>query len=251
MTQSRSESAVFEPVSRRNTYQLVADSIAEAISSGRLEPGSYLPGERELGSTYAVGRSSIREAIRVLESQGLLRGDGRGGYQVMGAGNLLRQAMALLVGIERVEVTELFEIRQTLEIETAGLAALRRSASDIDSLSSRLEEMAAGIGDPARYNAADLGFHRDLAVATGNRLTVRLMEAIRDSMSRVFAVAFHLPGNPELSLNEHRGIAAAVGSRDCDQARERMRRHLERVGEGVAAEGPARRLQTQPRASAS
>ncbi|HVC40237.1 MAG TPA: FadR/GntR family transcriptional regulator [Candidatus Dormibacteraeota bacterium] len=217
------------PVTRRNTYQLVAEAISAAVSEGRLRPGQRLPPERELGLTYSVGRSSTREAIRVLESQGLIRADGRGGYVVMDHGNLLRQAIGLLVGLERVEVSDLFEVRRTLEIETAGLAARRRSASHLEALSERLDEMAQALGEPSRYNSADIGFHTDLAAATGNRLTVQLMDGIRDAMSRAFAVAFRLPGNPALSLAEHRGIAAAVSASDPELARERMRAHLERV----------------------
>lgn len=219
----------FDPVTRRNTYQLVAEAISRAIAEGRLSPGDRLPSEKDLGLTYSVGRSSTREAIRVLESQGLVQADGRGGFLVMDSGNLLRQAMGLLVGLERVEVSDLFEVRKTLEIETAALAAIRRSAADLDAIAIRLREMEAGLGDPERYNNADMGFHIDLAAATGNRLTVRLMDAIRDAMSRAFAVAFNLPGNPELSLEEHRGIAAAVTGCDPDLARQRMRGHLERV----------------------
>lgn len=219
----------YAPVARRNTYQLVAEAISRAIAEGRLRVGDRLPSEKELGETYSVGRSSTREAIRVLESQGLVRADGRGGYLVMDPGNLLRQAMGLLVGLERVEVSDLFEVRKTLEIETAGLAAVRRSATDLDAIRGRIRDMEAGLDDLVRYNEADLGFHIDLAAATGNRLTVRLMDAIRDAMSRAFAVAFNVPGNPELSLEEHRAIAAAITACDPDLARERMRGHLERV----------------------
>ncbi|MGB9483554.1 MAG: FadR/GntR family transcriptional regulator, partial [Candidatus Dormiibacterota bacterium] len=219
----------FDPVARRNTYQLVAEAISRAITEGRLAAGDRLPSERDLGETYSVGRSSTREAIRVLESQGLVRTDGRGGYLVMDAGNLLRQAMGLLVDLERVEISELFEVRKTLEIETAGLAAARRSAGDLDAIAGRIQEMAAGLADPVRYSEADIGFHTDLAAATGNRLTVRLMDAIRGAMTRAFAVAFQLPGNAQLSLEEHRGIAAAVTACDPELARERMRSHLERV----------------------
>jgi len=233
----RASGLAFDPVARRNTYQLVAEAISRAVSEGRIAPGERLPSERELGQTYSVGRSSTREAIRVLESQGLVQADGRGGYLVMDTGNLLRQAMALLVGLERVEISDLFEVRKTLEIETAGLAATRRSAAHLDAMAGRLREMEAGMADPARYNDADIGFHTDLATATGNLLTVRLMDAIRDAMSRAFAVAFQVPGNAVLSLEEHRGIAAAVTGCDPGLARERMRSHLERVAEETAGVG--------------
>jgi GntR family transcriptional repressor for pyruvate dehydrogenase complex len=100
-----------------------------------------------------------------------------------------------------------------------------------------LGEMEEGLADAARYNRADIGFHTAIAAATGNRLTVRLMDAIRDAMSRTFAVAFHLPGNPELSLEEHRGIALALTERDLGAARTEMRHHLERVERDTAGSG--------------
>jgi GntR family transcriptional repressor for pyruvate dehydrogenase complex len=226
-----------EPIARRNTYQLLAEAISAAISEGRLAPGQRLPSERELGATYSVGRSSTREAVRVLESQGLVQADGKGGYLVMESSNLLRQAVGLLVELERVEVSELFEVRKTLEIESASLAALGRSADDLDIMARFLGEMEEGLADAARYNSADIGFHTAIAAATGNRLTVRLMDAIRDAMSRTFAVAFHLPGNPELSLEEHRAIARALTERDPGAARTQMRHHLERVERDTAGSG--------------
>lgn len=167
--------------------------------------------------------------MRVLESQGMVQADGRGGFRVADQNNLLRHALGLLVGIERVEVAHLFEVRKTLEVETAGLAAARRSASDLSAMAVRIDQMEAGLQDPARYNQADIGFHFDLASATGNRLTVRLMDAIADAMSKTFAVSFHLPGNPQQSLDEHRGIYGAVAGQDPRGARERMRAHLQRV----------------------
>lgn len=233
-------------MTRRNTYQLVAEAIANAIAEHRLRPGDRLPSERNLTKTYSVGRSSTREAVRVLESQGMVEPDGRGGFRVADYSNLLRQSLSLLVGLDRVEIFDLFEVRKTLEIETAGIAADRRSAADLAAMASHLGEMEAGLGDPGRYNLADISFHMDLASATGNRVTIRLMDAIRDAMAKTFAVAFHLPGNPELSLGEHRDIYAAVTERAPDLARNRMRTHLERVeretiGASAAPRAPVRR----------
>lgn len=216
-------------MARRNIYHLVADAITLAIAEQRLRPGDQLPPERDLTRTYSVGRSSTREALRVLESQGMTESDGRGGFRVADYSNLLRQALGLLVGLERVEIADLFEVRRTLEIESAGLAAARRSAGDLEALSVRIDEMKAALADPVRYGAADIGFHVGLATATGNRLTVRLMEAIRDAMSRTFTVAFNVPGSPQLSLREHQSILAAISQRDAQLARERMRGHLQRV----------------------
>src|SRR5690242_14132312 len=64
------------PISRRKTYELVAERLLEEIGAGRLKPGDRLPTERELTQSYGVGRSSVREALRMLESQGLVAEDG-------------------------------------------------------------------------------------------------------------------------------------------------------------------------------
>ncbi|MGH7611333.1 MAG: FadR/GntR family transcriptional regulator [Candidatus Dormibacteria bacterium] len=216
-------------MARRNTYQLVADAIATAIQQGRLVTGDQLPSERELTLAYRVGRSTVREAVRVLESQGLVAPDTRGGFQVGTTGRALTQALRLLVELDQVEISDLFAVRRTLEVESAGLAAARRSDSDLVRLETDLEEMEAGLDLAERYNAGDLAFHLDLARASGNRLTARLMESIREVMSRAFEIAFRVPGSARLSLAEHRAITAAVEARDPALAQARMGLHLSRV----------------------
>ncbi len=221
--------STFGPVARRNTYDLVAEDLVLAITSRRLRPGDALPPERELAAAYAVGRSSVREALRVLESRGLLRARSRGTFVVADYGDLLGRALQLLVALEEVGVTELFEVRRTLEVETVTLAANRRTGADLVRLEGRIREMEAGLGSSDRYGAADLAFHTALADASGNRLLVRLMDGIRDVMARAFVVAFEIPGSPERSIVQHRAIHAAVAAGDAPAAADRMREHLTRV----------------------
>ncbi|MGH7609256.1 MAG: FadR/GntR family transcriptional regulator [Candidatus Dormibacteria bacterium] len=214
---------------RRNAYHLVADAVAAAISRGQLAAGDQLPSERELKGTYQVGRSTVREAVRVLESRGLVRRDHRGCYRVASTGQVLGQALAMLIDLDRLEISELFEVRRTLEVESAGLAAARRTDDDLARLARDLMAMEEGMGSADQYTSGDLDFHLDLARASGNRLAVRLMEAIREAMARAFELAFRVAGSPQLSLGEHRAIEAAVAAGDPALAQARMGLHLSRV----------------------
>ncbi|HUY61649.1 MAG TPA: FadR/GntR family transcriptional regulator [Candidatus Dormibacteraeota bacterium] len=241
----------FRPVARRNTYDLVAEDLLLAITSRRLRPGDALPPERELAAAYAVGRSSVREALRVLESRGLLRARSRGTFVVADYGDLLGRALQQLVALEEVGVAELFEVRLTLEVETVTLAARRRTRADLARLDGRIREMEASLESSGRYGAADLAFHTALADASGNRLLVRLMDGIRDVMARAFVAAFEIPGSPERSVVQHRAIHAAVAAGDAAAAADRMREHLTRVELDLtdAAAAPAGRPSEHPLAA--
>ena len=85
------------PIERRKTYELVADRLTEEISSHVLAPGDLLPPERELVAAFGVGRSSIREALRMLESRGLIEGRGNGTFAVESLRNPLNRGLHLLL----------------------------------------------------------------------------------------------------------------------------------------------------------
>src|ERR687887_2161099 len=126
--------AMFEPIERKKVYELVADRLVQEISDGRLNPGDELPRERHLAEAYRVGRSSVREALRMLESRGLIASPGGGRLVVADYANPLNQSLALLLRMHDGDLGELFEVRRILEVETAGLAAQRRSDADLGAM---------------------------------------------------------------------------------------------------------------------
>jgi GntR family transcriptional repressor for pyruvate dehydrogenase complex len=89
--------------------------------------------------------------------------------------------------------------------------------------------MTAGLSAQDRYIDADLRFHLAVAAATGNRIALRMMHALRDLLQRALASIYHIPGSPERSITQHREILAAIASGDAEAARQRMRDHLLRV----------------------
>jgi GntR family transcriptional repressor for pyruvate dehydrogenase complex len=227
--------ASFAPIERRKVYQLVADRLVEDIATQRLMPGDPLPTERQLAETLAVGRSSIREALRMLESSGLIASAGNGSIVVGEYRDPLNKSLALLVEMRDGDLHELFEVRKLLEVEMAGLAAERRSEDDVLRLRKAIEAMDGGLGSAERYIAGDLEFHQAVVAATGNRIARSMMHAIRDVMRRALLSIYEIPGSPERSIEQHRQILEAVAAGQPGEARARMREHLLRVEREIGA----------------
>jgi GntR family transcriptional regulator, transcriptional repressor for pyruvate dehydrogenase complex len=143
--------------------------------------------------------------------------------------NPLNQSLALLLRMHDGDLGELFEIRRILEVESAGLAALRRTVSDVEAMRTAQRAMEEGLDSAERYVDGDVQFHLAVAAATHNRVATYMMQAIRDVLHRALLSIYQIAGSPERSLGQHRQILNAIKARRSDQARERMRQHLLRV----------------------
>lgn len=222
-----------DPIARRKTYELVAERLVEMIGEGALRPGDALATERELTERFAVGRSSVREAFRMLESQGVIRAAGGSSFVVAEAVNPLNSSLRLVFALdERTGLHHLFELRRILECEAAALAAERKGPGDLVEMDEATEEMATALVDSGRaedFIDADLRFHLALAEATGNRLVVHSMHAVRDVLRRALLTVYQIPLSPQSAIGEHRKIREAIAAGDPDASRNEMRAHLDRV----------------------
>ena len=227
----------YQPLDRRKVYVQIAEQLLGQIGSRRLKPGDVLPPERELTQTFSVGRSSIREALRMLESQGVIAPANGGAFVVADAPNPLESSLRLLFALdEDAGMHDLFELRQILECEAAALAAERHGEEHLREMAEATAEMAASLAatDGAdRFIDADLRFHLALADATGNRLVTHSMHAVRDVLRRALSTVYHVPQSPESAVVEHNAIRAAVAAGDAAKARDEMRFHLRRVESDV------------------
>ena len=223
----------FQPLDRRKVYEQVAEQLLAQIGARHLRPGDALPSERELTETFRVGRSSIREALRMLESQGVITAAGGGALVVADAANPLNSSLRLLFTLdERAGMHDLFELRRILECEAAALAAERRSDAHLEQMDVAVEQMDEALADSGRSDGfidADLGFHLAVAEATGNRFVLHSMQAVRDVVRRALLTIFLIPRSPERAVVEHRSIRTAIASGDAERARQQMRAHLVRV----------------------
>jgi GntR family transcriptional regulator, transcriptional repressor for pyruvate dehydrogenase complex len=224
----------YAPIDRRNTYELVAERLIEQIGAGHLKPGDVLPTERELVQSYGVGRSSVREALRILESKGLISSSGNGGFSVAELRNPLNNSFGLLVTLDAASYAELFEVRRFVEGEAAALAAQRRTKAQLQRMLSEIEAMQRGLGSEERFIEADLRFHLTVAGSTRNRVLVYLMHAIRDLLQRSLSSSYHISGSPERAVEMHRLIAEAIADKHPEKARQRMQEHVASVERDIA-----------------
>ena len=217
------------PIERRKTYELVAERLLGLIAARSLEPGASVPPERELVEAFKVGRSSVREALRMLESRALIQSRGNGSFVVSEFGNPLHESLALLVSVDEADERELFEARRIIEGETAALAAERRNSDHLAQMATSIDAMEHGLGSETTYIDADLAFHLTVAEACGNRVVSHLMHAIRGQVQRALGTAFLVPGGPQRSIEQHREILAAIEARRAGEARRAMHDHIQRV----------------------
>jgi GntR family transcriptional regulator, transcriptional repressor for pyruvate dehydrogenase complex len=221
-----------EPITKQKTYELIADQLLGEIGT-RLHPGDTFPTERELTESFKVGRSSVREGLRMLESRGVIRSVGNGTFVVAELRSPLNRSLALLLSLEEGNLRELYELRRMLEGEAAALAAARRSDEDLASMAAAVEDMAQGLDDRDAYASADVRFHVAVAAATGNRVALHAMHAIRELLERALEQVYGIPGSASRSLEQHREILDAIRAGDAEEARGRMRRHLTRVEQEI------------------
>jgi GntR family transcriptional repressor for pyruvate dehydrogenase complex len=222
------------PIVRRKTYELVAQRLLEDVATGVLGPGALVPAEIELAEALRVGRSSVREALRVLESRGLITREGSGRFSVTENANPISEALNVLYALQRIEVEELFDLRRLIEVESAGVAASRRGADDLTRIGEAVGAMRWGSVSQDDLHEADTRFHVAVAAATQNRATVVLVEALRHTLyETLHAPLYARTAKSDWSsatMDEHVAIVDAIAAQDQEGARSAMRAHLDRVG---------------------
>jgi GntR family transcriptional regulator, transcriptional repressor for pyruvate dehydrogenase complex len=206
------------PTARRpNLPATIANRLRAQIVSGELPPGSQLPGHRELAAAHSVSVGSIREAISMLISNGLIETRaGRGTYVTRSAersGPPCAGAPLL-----RHEVEELTEARRVIEVQLASLAAERATAEQVEALRRATERMEAAAANPYDYPEADVDFHLVLAEAAGNRYLLQAMVDIRallkHDMELGAEAAIRRFGDLRPSVESHRRLLEAIADRD-------------------------------------
>jgi GntR family transcriptional repressor for pyruvate dehydrogenase complex len=227
----------YQPLERRKVYEQIAEQLLGQIGTRRLKQGDSLPSERELTESFGVGRSSIREALRMLESQGVITSVSGGAFVVSDPATPLNSSLRLVFSLdERAGMNDLYELRRILECEAAALAAERRSDAHLDEMDAAIAEMDASLRAEQggeHFIDADLRFHLAIAEATANRMVLHSMQAVRDVVRRALLTIVLIPHSPESAVLEHRAIRAAIANRDASRAREEMRAHLARVQSDV------------------
>ena len=206
--------------------QLLILRFQQMLSDGVLKPGTKLPPERELATHFKVARSSLRQALKVLEIMGVITQKvGDGSYLNRDASSVLAVPMEFLFLLDDTSVQELTELRLLIEPALAAKAAERANSDDIAHLRQSVLDLERSKQDRVKLVASDLLFHRTIFEASGNRLTSRLFHTIHRAMLNMIMVTSQLV-DLEHTLSFHKPILLAIERRDAKLASSLMMSHL-------------------------
>ena len=198
----------------------------EQIATGRYRPGQSMPSQRELARELGVGLSAVREAMQRLQSMGMLSShQGRGTIveSVRWPQMLLEPTLAI-VAIERDMLSEVWEARNAIEMETARLAALRRTEDDLKALTDIIAEAGDGLTTFEANHQLNKAFHVALARAARNRFLSDMLAPLLE----VDLTANRTIFDAEISRRSwllHRAIYSAVAAQDLAAVALAMRQH--------------------------
>jgi len=211
------------------------------IVGGSFSTGERLPPETELVQQFAASRGVIREAVRGLEERGVVSVRHGHGAIVMSprSWNLLDKDVLVAVletSASAQVLAELLECRRILEVEAAGLAALRASGDDLTSMADAVVRMTAVASRPEwtlatddLFHEADMAFHNAIFMASGNRILLHVVEPIQRALHAMRRRLARPEARLERALPEHKAILSAIASRSPEQARAAMTAHLDTV----------------------
>ncbi len=217
-----------QPITKTRLSEAAIEQIKKLIVSENLEPGSKLPSERDLVEALNVGRSSVREALRILEIMGLVEvKPGKGAFVKALTGDLFLP-LSEVVSNEKESLQHHFEARLVLEPAAASLAAKRASAKDVALLRKNLDYFQRNLeeGNLVGMIRVDIQFHRLVANATENRTIEVLMNTITRYDFHGWKATLRTNKRPNKTVVEHGRIIDAIAAGDEKKASSAMRSHL-------------------------
>lgn len=223
---------MFQTVPRDLTLsERASRQIEELILNRSLRAGDRLPSQDELGQMLGVSRTVIREAVQLLAAKGLLDArKGSGIYVRPISSDVVKGSLGLLARSAALSRESVMEARELLEPKIAELAALRATAEDIEVLAASVRRMSAPKLSPAEFAAADLTFHTQLAIASGNPLLHAMAVSLNDVLVNVYHLSADLYGtdwNCEQARFHHSRILEQVKARNPEAAMRAMKEHMD------------------------
>ncbi len=217
---------IFDKLDLAPAYRKVADVIAQMIGSGKLKLGDWLPIEAELADQFGVNRSTIREGLRALEHEGLVRRDGkRLRVAIPHYGELASRASRALV-MHQITFRQMWEASSALESITVALASERIGEDGLRALEHNVAEMEPHIDDTDWVVSLDIEFHELLAEAAQNPALSLAREPISLLFYPAGKIILSRLGTQRRILDAHRKILALLVRRDGAGVRQWMERHM-------------------------
>lgn len=206
----------------------IASQLIELINLQKLLPGEKLPPERQLADLLEVSRPSLREALHILQAQGLVQikhGQGTFVREPLVAQELRASMMSKTHGLN-----ELFDAREVLEVPASKWATEKATKEDIRLLRATLNQIdtvtATESIDYAQLQTLDAKFHLTIVEIAGNRFINQTLNVLQDVMKMSMETTLRLPGRSDISRNEHNQILAAIESGNGELASKLTLQHI-------------------------
>lgn len=228
---------MFQPVEKARAFERVVEQIQAAIYSGRLRPGDHLPSERALVDEFQVGRSTVREALRILESMGLLKtqpGSPKGPRVSPSNTAGLQRILEGVVRVEQISLVDLVQHRMISGSAANYLAASLRSEEHLAKMAAAIQSMeSAGPEETEEFAQSDISFHAAIADAAGNTFLNVVNTVINQVIVDLVANAIQTAGDAQqlrsAFLQLHREIFEAIKDGKGERAAELARTSLYEV----------------------
>jgi len=221
-------------IKKTRIHEEVFSQIHELIKQGKLKARDQLPSERELAETFKVSRTSVREALRTLESQGLIVSrTGMGNFVVDLPVEALVGPLARLLIDEKKALADVFELRKLIEPHIAALAAERATATDVAKLKKIVAKQTEAVSRGETGVEADAELHLCISGATQNQALQKLVSGLMEMLSRSREESLQTDKRRAWSIATHRRIVGAIEKHDKSKARGEMLRHIEQVEKSV------------------
>jgi len=207
---------------------MVVAAIKKMIETENLQPGDKLYSEKQLSEKLEVSRSSIREALRMLEVSGLIKVHQGKGVFITEPPQGEKPVMSWVV--ENADsLREHFEVRLLIEPHAAEMASTRADEKDIKTLHELLQTFEEHVrsGDVHQAIATDGAFHLAVAKATRNRTLIVLMRTMEQTLNEGWYASLHVPGRLASSIEEHGSLMRAIETHDAKAAGQAMESHLQ------------------------
>lgn len=226
-------SITYEPVVTTSVAKQIAEQISQSILDGRLKADDRLPTEHELAHQFAVSRPTIREALKRLAAQNLIRsrrGPTGGTFVNRPSEEEVRDnlttAMTLLVSLGAFDLHQIIEARHELEVMCGRLAAERRDESHLDAMAAEIEKQTDPNLSDEEFCASDVRFHRALVDASGNPVLQFLMCAVIEALQPVENMVIFRYRDRAKVIGQHKRILKAITAGKPDKTAEKIARQM-------------------------
>ena len=239
-----------EALSVPRASDILAARLRDAIVEGSLVAGAVLPPERTLVVQTGLSRAAVREALRILEAEGLLLikpGRGGGSFVRQLGHETISRSLGLMIRGQRIRFQDLLAVREGIEPQAAFQAAINATEADLAEIAEETRRCRTQLGDIHAFLLANLDWHMAVVHASHNPLFIAMMESISAALHAATDIEnFNSLEIRQVVTRAHERVADAIRERDPAAAKRRMGRHVGAYAEALSSVEPDRLARPEP-----